>query len=191
MDADSTILLLFACALIGYALGGLGAAALGRRDAVANAFAFGLAALSSLCGLVAGALALLGGQTTSFALLPTSIPLLATTVTLDPLSAFFVLTTSLLGLALSIYSFGYARGFHGKKNVGLLGCFYNWLLLSITLVFCADNALFFVLVWELMSLIAYCLVCFDHDSLPRGESLGLHRLLLRPCGWPRGWQSPR
>ena len=50
------------------------------------------------------------------------------------MSAFFLLLVSGLGLALSIYSFGYVRGFYGRKSVGVLGAFYNALLLATTLV---------------------------------------------------------
>jgi len=64
-------------------------------------------------------------------------------VRLDPLGAFFLLIVSLLGVALSIYSLGYARGFYGRKNVGVLGAFFNLLLLATTVVFLAGNAFFF------------------------------------------------
>ena len=73
-------------------------------------------------------------------------------VKLDPLGAFFVLIVSLLAFALSIYSFGYVRGFYGRKNVGVLAAFYNALLLAITLVFTASNAFFFLIAWEIMAL---------------------------------------
>lgn len=38
------------------------------------------------------------------------------------------------------------------------------LLLSLVLVFTAANAFFFLLVWEVMALSAYCLVSYEHDS---------------------------
>ena len=86
------------------------------------------------------------------------------TVRLDALSAFFGLIVSLLGLALSVYSLGYARGFYGRKNVGVLGAFFNVLLLATTLVFLAGNAFFFLIAWEIMALSAYCLVSFEHEK---------------------------
>ena len=67
-------------------------------------------------------------------------------------------------MALSVYSLGYARGFYGRKNVGVLGAFYNALLLATTLVFVADNAFFFLMAWEIMALSAYCLVSFEHEQ---------------------------
>ena len=42
--------------------------------------------------------------------------------------------------------------------------FYNVLLLSLTLVFTAANAFFFLVAWEVMALSAYCLVSFEHEK---------------------------
>ena len=100
----------------------------------------------------------------SFELLAPLIPYVKFSVRLDPLGAFFLLIISLLALALSVYSLGYARGFYGRKNVGVLGAFYNALLLATTLVFVADNAFFFLMAWEIMALSAYCLVSFEHEQ---------------------------
>src|SRR5438093_4142137 len=98
------------------------------------------------------------GANPSLRLLPSLIPYVQFTVRLDPLGAFFGLIVSLLGLALSIYSLGYARGFYGRKNVGVLGAFFNGLLLATTLVVLADDAFFFLIAWELFALSADCLV---------------------------------
>jgi hydrogenase-4 component B len=67
-------------------------------------------------------------------------------------------------MALSLYSLGYARGYYGRKSVGVLGAFFNVLVLATTLVFLADNAFFFLLVWEIMALAAYGLVSFEHEQ---------------------------
>src|SRR5439155_17727745 len=52
----------------------------------------------------------------------------------------------------------------GRKNVGVLGAFFNVLLLATTLVFLADNAFFFLIAWEIMALSAYCLVSYEHEK---------------------------
>ena len=75
------------------------------------------------------------------------------------MGAFFLLIVSLPGLAVSIYSLGYVRGYFGRKNVGVLGAFYNAMLLATTLLFVADNIWVFLIAWELMALTAFCLVC--------------------------------
>jgi hydrogenase-4 component B len=48
--------------------------------------------------------------------------------------------------------------------VGVLGFFYNVLLASLTLVFTASNAFFFLVAWEVMALSAYCLVGLEHEK---------------------------
>ena len=105
-----------------------------------------------------------GDGKSAFELWPSLIPYLKLTVKLDPLGAFFVLIVSFLALALSVYSFGYVRGFYGRKSVGVLAAFYNALLLATTLVFIASNAFFFLIAWEIMALTAYCLISFEHEK---------------------------
>ena len=83
---------------------------------------------------------------------------------LDALSAFFLLVMAVLGAAIALYSLGYVRDYFGRKNVGVLGFFFNALLLATTLVVCADNAFFFLIAWELMALCAYCLISFEHED---------------------------
>ena len=122
----------------------------------------------ALCGTVACVMSLAAGTTTAaplqLQLLPSLVPYVQFTVSLDPLSAFFGLVVSLLSFALSLYSLGYARGFYGRKNVGVLGACFNLMLLATTLVFCAANAFFFLIAWEIMALTAYCLVSFEHEK---------------------------
>jgi hydrogenase-4 component B len=159
--------------LLAVSLGGYGLAAIGsllfmRRERLAGAFSFGVATFSALSGLLA-ALAFLcagpGAAVSKTELLPSFNPYVQFTVRLDPLGAFFLLIVSLLGFAISIYSLGYVRGFYGRKNVGVLGAFYNLLLLAMTLVVLAGNAFFFLIAWEIMALTAYCLVSFEHEKV--------------------------
>ena len=148
----------------------LGGAASGllfwRQEKPATVLAFGGAAIGSLLGLIAATVALAGDRVAnpiSIELWPSLIPYLRFTVKLDGLGTFFVLVLSLLGVALSIYSLGYVRGYKGSKSAGLLGAFFNALLLSTLLVFLADNAFFFLMAWEIMALTAFCLVSFEHE----------------------------
>jgi len=161
--------------LCGYALGALGGLLFLRREKLAAAFCFGVAALSALSGLLAGLLLLAGAPANPdgpLDLLPPLIPgisplipSLKFTVRLDALSAFFLVIVSLLGVAVSIYSLGYARGFFGRKNVGAMGAFYNAMLLATALLFVADNIWVFFIAWELMALTAFFLVSFEHEKL--------------------------
>jgi len=158
---------LLIASLCGYVIGIGGGLLFLRREKLANAFSFGAASLAGLGSLLAALLFLSSGADTpapQFELLPSLIPYIKFTVRLDPLGAFFLLIVSLLGFALSIYSLGYAKGFFGRKNVGVLGALFNALLLATTLTFVADNIWIFLIAWELMALMAYCLVSFEHEK---------------------------
>jgi hydrogenase-4 component B len=166
MDLPSPTLLL-QLALCIYALGVVGGLVALRHEKMANLVGFGCSTLAGALGIGAGVLGLtsgVGDSRAAFELWPSLVPYLKLTVKLDPLGAFFVLIVSLLAVALSVYSFGYVRGFYGRKNVGVLAAFYNALLLATTLVFTASNAFFFLIIWEIMALSAYCLVSFEHEK---------------------------
>jgi hydrogenase-4 component B len=153
--------------LLGYLIGAAGGLICMRREKLANGVAFGAASLSGLSGLLAGLLILGGGAGAAAPRiqLPHDLtPYIQLTLRLDPLSAFFLVLVSLLGVAVSIYSLGYAKGFFGRRNVGVLGAFYNALLLATTVMFAADNIWIFLISWELMALTAYCLVSFEHEK---------------------------
>jgi hydrogenase-4 component B len=164
-NASLAIFLLNLC-LLGYAVGAVTGLLFLKFEKLANLFAFGCASLASLCGIIACAMVLATGAATnqSFELFTSLVPYLQFTVRLDSLGAFFGLIVSLLGMAISIYSLGYVRGFYRRKNVSVLGAFFNLLLLSTTLVFLAGNAFFFLIAWEIMALTAYCLISFEHEK---------------------------
>lgn len=159
--------MLLTATLCGYAIGATGGLLFLRREKLVNLWCFGAATLSAMSGLVAALLVLSGEAGTAipqFELFPPVLPYIRFSVRLDALSAFFLLIVSLLGLAISIYSFGYAKGFFGRKNVGALGAFFNALLLATTAMFVAGDIWLFLITWEIMALTAYCLVSFEHES---------------------------
>ncbi len=154
---------LFHCALTAY-LAGAGAGLVWlRRPNLARVFSFGAALVGALLATASSGIALVRGTTASWNL-PCGVALFSWTVRIDPISALFGLTLGLLTISVSIYSMGYLRDWEGRRGVGLLGFFYNVLILSLTLVFSASNAFFFLLAWEVMALSAYCLVSFEHEK---------------------------
>src|SRR3989449_2455835 len=158
-----------------YAIGAAGGILSIRRERLATLLTFGFASLASLGGALAAVFFLANGpaaRAPQFELLPALIPYIKFTVRLDPLGAFFLLIVSLLGFALSTYSLGYVRSFFGRKNVGVLGAFFNALLLATTLVFVADNIWLFLIAWEIMALTAYCLLSFEHEQ-PEARDAGV------------------
>jgi hydrogenase-4 component B len=154
-------------ALGAYLAGMAGALIFQRAERVANALGFGLAALGSACGAVFGVSSLVAGRAVAFAPAVLGfgpVPGMRLVVEADALSCFFVLIASLVGLAISVYSLGYARAYYGRKNVGLLAALFNGLLLATILIFVAGNLWMFLIAWELSALLAYALVSFEHED---------------------------
>jgi hydrogenase-4 component B len=121
------------------------------------------ACAASIFGIALGISGLVASEPLT-ALVASAIPFLAFAVRLDPLSSFFVLTISLAGLAASIYAMGYLKEFHGRVSVAALAALTNGFLLSMTLVVIADNGFFFLIAWELMTLVSYFLVVTEHEK---------------------------
>lgn len=129
------------------------------------------AAAGSILGIVSSAAALHGGETLSFRF-SSSFPLLSFSVRMDALSAFFALTISTAAFLCSIFAIGYVKHFYGKYDIGILGFFYNIFIACMLLVVTADNGLFFLMTWELMSLASYFLVIFEYrnkDNIQAGS----------------------
>src|ERR1022692_1163380 len=171
---------LFTGGLIAY-LAGVAAGIAGvraPRRARIGAFSFALA--GALLEIVAAIGALAHGSVTAWNL-PSGVPLFSWTIRVNALSAYFNLTLGILAAAVSIYSFGYVRQMEGRRNIGVLGCFYNILLLSLTLVFVAGNAFFFLVAWEIMALAAWGLVSFEHEK-ERTRRAGMLFLIMSHAG---------
>jgi len=164
MDFSPGVLL--PLALTGYALAAVGGLAFWKRPRAARWWSFGGALLAAACGLWASVAALAeGADGSSWSMeLPRLIPYIPMTLRMDALGAFFTMLVSLLGVAISLYSLGYARGFEGRKNVAALGAFFNVLLLAITMVFVAGNAFLFLIAWEVMALAGFLLISFQHEK---------------------------
>ena len=155
--------------LLAYAVGAIASLITRRRARLARIVCctFGLA--GGLLEAVSSWTALFGAVNPQWEI-PAGVPFLTYSFRLDTLSAFFNLILSLLAVAISIYSFGYLRSFHLQKDgekdhsgaTGSFGFFYNLSLLSLTAVFTASNAFFFLIAWEAMALTAYCLITFEH-----------------------------
>ena len=154
---------LFNAGLAAYLAGALAGLAAWRRPAAARVVGFALALAGTLLQAAASAAALVqvAGATWT---LPIGTALFPWTMRLDPLSAYFNLALAFLACAVSVYSFGYVRHMEGKRSAGALVFFYNLLLLSLSLVFTAANAFSFLVAWEVMALVAYCLVSFEHEK---------------------------
>jgi hydrogenase-4 component B len=141
-----------------YAVGALGA--LGLRGRAARRVGAAGAIAGSLAAAGAGAWGL--GTGTELTAVAPVLPLTGLALRLDGLSAFFLVVIGVAGAAAGVYGVGYsaAASAPSRRAVGAL---FNVLLLSLVLQVLADNALTFLITWEVMSLAAYSLVLTEHD----------------------------
>ncbi len=145
-----------------YIFGAILAVLLNRRERACCILSYGCSVIASISG-IAYALNIIvsGPQKLS---LPVLIPVTELSLYIDGLSAFFIFVISLAALAVSIYSVGYSREYFGRKSIGLLGFLYNIFIVSMLLVVSANNAILFLIVWEIMSLSSYFLVTYEHEN---------------------------
>jgi hydrogenase-4 component B len=171
---------LFTGGLIAYLAGAAAGIAGFRVPRRARIGVFGCALAGALLEIIAAVVSLARGGITTWNL-PSGVPLFSWTIRVNALSAYFNLTLGILAAAVSVYSFGYLRQMEGRRNIGVLGCFYNILLLSLTLVFAAGNAFFFLVAWEIMALAAWGLVSFEHEK-ERTRRAGMLFLIMSHAG---------
>ncbi|MDA8335241.1 MAG: proton-conducting transporter membrane subunit [Peptococcaceae bacterium] len=150
----------------------LGALA-GLRPGLAERAAYVPAALASLALLWGAGQTLYSGRVVSL-LRVQWLPAASFNLTLDSLSAFFLLVAGLVFLAASVY--GLARE-EARSPASL----YNLFLLSITGVLAAGNVLTFLVFWETMTVLSYLLVNTRHDR-PGVARAGLVMLVMSQLG---------
>lgn len=109
-------------------------------------------------------------------------PLEEVPLVLDGLSAFFVLIIASMGLAAAVYSTGYLKPYADKGrstgphylNMALLMSF----MLLVTVI---QNALAFLIAWEIMSLSSFFLVAFENEKKEVSDA-ALHYLVAMHVG---------
>ena len=136
-----------------------------RKHKLCTLCSQGLCIAGAAAGTASSAALLFSGQE-SITISPfeASIPYLSISMTLDHLSALFLLILSILTFCVSIYSIGYLSHYHGKRNIGLFQFLYASFILSMILVFTANHAIFFFMAWEIMAVVSYFLVVFESEK---------------------------
>jgi hydrogenase-4 component B len=156
--------------LTGYALGsllpalpGLAGTSRARSDAPVRNLGFSLALLSGLAGCILSLSILVSGEPLHVGF-GESFPFGSIAFHADRLSAFFLGVVSLVATAVSVYSLGYAKELHARRNTGLLVMLYNLFLLSMSGVVLAGHAFLFLFFWEGMSLSTFFLIAYEHEE---------------------------
>jgi hydrogenase-4 component B len=146
---------------------------LGRHQRLLIDICFSLAAVSSFLGFAAGVLCVARGEAEKIVLL-LGLPDLPFHLRLDPLSGFFLTVIGLLSCFVYVYSIGYVRGFIGKRSVTSLVIFYCLFIAGMFMVVMADDALIFLIAWEVMAAASYFLVLFEHERLENRRAAFLY-----------------
>ncbi|RJQ50681.1 MAG: hydrogenase 4 subunit B [Nitrospiraceae bacterium] len=144
----------------------------GRQHFLIN-ISFTLASIASLLGAVGGIWAV-GSGITNKLVLPVGLPDLPFHLRIDPLAGFFLTVICLLSLFVSVYSIGYVKGYLGKRPVTSLAIFYCLFLAGMLMVVLADDALFFLVAWEVMAAASYFLVMFEDERIENRRAAFLY-----------------
>lgn len=118
-----------------------------------------------LAGLVGigSALVQLQSGTTLMARISTPFVFADLTLRMDRLSAFMVLTISILVVVCALYSLAYMREYIGK-GAAAMGFFMNLFIASMVGLLVMDNAFWFIVLFEMMSLASWFLVIARQDK---------------------------
>jgi len=82
-------------------------------------------------------------------------------IRLDPLAAIFVLIISIGGFLAAVYSVSYMKMYSGKKaELSMYYFFLGLMTSSMFLVVTVQNAILFLIAWEVMSISSFFLVSF-------------------------------
>ncbi|MBK5960046.1 hydrogenase 4 subunit B [Rhodoplanes elegans] len=144
-----------------YGVAALASLLLARRETLA-VWSAGLGGLlAGVAGTAAGLSVLSGAPAVLDVAGP--FPFAHFVIRLDALAGLMVAVISALAAVAAVYSLAYVREYTGR-GVGAMGFFLNLFVGAMVLVVVADNAFWFLVFFEMMSLASYFLVIFDQDE---------------------------
>ena len=153
----SPVLIGLACMLAA----GVAALGLSRWPRTAGAVSAAGAVAGALLGLWSAARVLATGAAPTLEI-AWAVPGGVLSVGLDPLSAFFLVPTLLLGAVGSVYGVPYLLAGGRTRNLSLLFFGFNLVVCCMSLVVLARDAVTFLLAWETMAITTALLVAWDH-----------------------------
>ncbi len=145
----------------------------GRHQRLLINFGFTLSAAASFLGCVAGIQAVSSNAVLTM-IIPLGLPDLPFHARLDALSGYFLFVIGLLAFFVSIYSVGYCKGFIGRRSVTRLVVFYALFIAGMFMVILADDALFFLISWEVMAAASYFLVMYKDERIENRRAAFLY-----------------
>jgi len=176
MTVPAAPLHLAVAAVVVLLLSSLAAPFLRRAQVVLIGVGSVAAACASALAVLAGALAVHRGSTERL-VLPLGLQELPVHLRLDPLAGYFLVVVGLLALFVSVYSLGYLRGYLGHRPVTSLVLFSGIFVAGMFLVLLADDALAFLVSWEVMAGSSYFLVIFEDERVENRRAGFLYLLV--------------
>lgn len=153
-----------------------------KKPVLIRYLAFLLLGIGSLAAIAAGIDPLLS-QNVYTDTLPIGLPWLPWHVRLDPLAGFFLTLIGIVTFAVSLFGPAYVREFeHGKQPLSVLGIFTGLFVVGMLMVVVADDAFFFMVAWETMSLSSYFLVAYQHEHAANRRAAFLYLLMAHVGG---------
>lgn len=140
-------------------LGGVIGSLAGRKGAVVSALA---AVIGCIPGIWVSVRVLLSGEEV-FGRLAWSMPMGEFYFAIDSLSAVFLIPILLLSMLASVYAAGYLKKEAERRPIGWVHLMFPVLVVSMSAVVCARNAMLFLMSWEVMALSSFFLVMFDSE----------------------------
>jgi hypothetical protein len=138
---------------------------------------FVLLGLSGVFAVIAGLAVLISAEVITDQI-SLGLPWLPWHVRFDSLSGFFFLIIGIAVIAVSIYGPGYVHSYKEKQHpFAVLGLFTGLFVTGMMLVLLADDAFFFMIAWELMSVASYFLVAFQHENSANRRAAFLYLLM--------------
>lgn len=149
-------------AILIYAVSGIASSFFAKQEQLSIYIVGGSGIVAGILSLFAVFPVLLHGEIVTYTLW-SPFSFAACTLRLDQLAAFMVTVISLLAIVASCYSLSYVKEYLGK-GAYVIGCFMNLFIASMVALMVIDNAFYFIIFFELMSLASYFLVISEQDE---------------------------
>ena len=156
------MLALLTASVLLYVAGGVGSLSLWWSEAWAIRVGSATAVVAGALGALAVGPTLITGDAQLFSTAG-PFPFAAFSIRVDPLAALMVFVISLVTIAASLFSLSYLKGYMGR-GAATIGFFMNLFIASMVMVVIADNAFYFYLFWEMMTITSYFLVICESDD---------------------------
>ena len=152
----------------------------GRTSRAGERIAAALMGAGGALGLAGASLAALAGTPPAIAL-PWQVPGGAFSVTVDPISAFFLVPVFFISFLGAVYGLGYWSQATHPENGRKLRLFYGVMTASMALLVIARNTILFLGAWEAMAIAAFFLIT-TQDEDPKVRDSGILYLVLTHVG---------